>query len=307
MLDRYFWGEVSRISPEAPVPIVNVKKNSSVLGGAANVAANISGLNADPILVGICGFDNAADELKELLNKSKITNYIFPIKDRKTTVKTRIIAHSQHVARLDQESTDKISIKESDEIYQKIQELLDEVPVVLISDYAKGIFNRNLLERLITQAITHNKQVLVDPKGKDFSKYKNSTILTPNLRETVEASGIEENDSNFVSKAGKKIFKDVNTEALLITKGEQGMTLIEKNGKEYEFAALARKVYDVTGAGDTVIAVFATALGAGASFMEAAEIANVAAGLVVAEVGTTAITLDDLLETTETINDFNLG
>lgn len=294
MLDRYLWGNVSRISPEAPVPIVNVKRTSLVLGGAANVAANIAGLGAKPLLIGICGDDSEADVLGELLKKEEIQNHLIRLKNRQTTIKTRIVAHNQHVARIDQETTDFISEKESERVFEQILNYLDGVSIVVVSDYAKGFLTDDLLVRLITTCREKNVKIIVDPKGKNFAKYKGANVLTPNRKEAAEAAKLDEDETDLIQKAGERILDEVESEALLITQGEKGMSLLQKDGKSFELDALARKVYDVTGAGDTVIASFAVAVGAGASFLEAAKIANVAAGLVVGEVGTTAVSLESL-------------
>ena len=294
MLDRYFWGNVSRISPEAPVPIVNVNKTSSVLGGAANVAANIKSLGATPYLVGVCGEDKDAENLENLLDQNQISCKLFRFETRQTTVKTRIIAHHQHVARIDQETNRYISESESEMIYEQISDLIDSTSIVVISDYAKGFLTDDLLMRLITSCKLKNKIVLVDPKGKNFKKYKGATILTPNRKESAEASGFDENEPDLIKNAGEKILSEADLEALLITQGEKGMTLLQKNGESFYLEALTREVFDVTGAGDTVIATFAVAVGAGASFVEAAKIANIAAGLVVREVGTTSVSLEKL-------------
>ena len=294
MLDRYFWGNVSRISPEAPVPIVNVNKTSSVLGGASNVAANIKSLGATPYLVGVCGEDKDAENLENLLDQNQISCKLFRFETRQTTVKTRIIAHHQHVARIDQETNRYISESESEMIYDQISDLIDSTSMVVISDYAKGFLTDDLLMRLITSCKLKNKIVLVDPKGKNFKKYKGATILTPNRKESAEASGFDENEPDLIKNAGEKILSEADLEALLITQGEKGMTLLQKNGESFYLEALTREVFDVTGAGDTVIATFAVAVGAGASFVEAAKIANIAAGLVVREVGTTSVSLEKL-------------
>lgn len=289
MLDRYLWGTVSRISPEAPVPIINIKKTSLVLGGAANVAANIAGLGAKPILAGICGNDEEAKALVELLRKKQISNYLIQLDNRQTTIKTRIVAHNQHVARIDQETTEALSELEANSCFDKIVKQLEDVSIVIISDYAKGLLTEQLLARLIKTCSKKNKKILIDPKGKDYTKYRGATVLTPNRREAAEATGFDEDEPDLIEKAGKILLNKIKSEALLITQGEKGMTLLEKTGKNFHLGALARNVYDVTGAGDTVIASFAVAVGAGASFSEAAQIANIAAGLVVEEVGTTAI------------------
>lgn len=294
MLDKYFWGKVSRISPEAPVPIVNVEKINSVLGGAANVAANIAGLGAKPFLFSICGKDKESNEFRHLLEEKQISSEIIEFENRRTTTKTRIIAHHQHVARIDEETKQPISDTEAETVFQKLLPLVDDFQIIVISDYAKGFLTDNLLARLITKCVAERKIVLVDPKGKNFSKYKRATVLTPNLKEAVEASGFDENQIDLISKAGNKILDESELDAILITQGEKGMTLLQKNGEKHYLEALARNVFDVTGAGDTVIAVIAVAVAAGVSLLGAAKLANIAAGLVVREVGTTAIEFEKL-------------
>ncbi len=297
MLDRYLWGSVNRISPEAPVPIVNINKTSVVLGGAANVAANIAGLGAKPILVGVTGDDAEAKVLAEVLEKSNISaDFLIPIKDRRTTIKTRLVAHSQHVVRFDHETLTPVSEDDANSIFEKIESVLDEVSIIIISDYAKGFLTENFLTRLITSEDCKNKIILVDPKGKDYSKYKGATVLTPNRREAADATNLEENRDDLINKAGIKLLEDLELEALLITQGEKGLTLLQKDSDIFHLEALARNVYDVTGAGDTVIASFAVAVGAGANYFEAAKFANISAGLVVEQIGTTAITKEMLLD-----------
>jgi rfaE bifunctional protein kinase chain/domain len=294
MLDHYLWGSVSRISPEAPVPIVNINKSSLVLGGAANVAANIAGLGGAPLLIGITGEDKEAEILSGELERANISSsYLVPLKDRLTTIKTRIVAHSQHVVRFDQETVKPILEDEENLIYKKVEEVLEKVSIIIISDYAKGLLTEKLLERLIRFARSKNKIVLVDPKGKDFSKYKGAAIITPNRSEAMEACNLQE-QPDVIDKAGKKLLTDLHLKAVLITQGERGMTILDDKNKVCHLKALARKVYDVTGAGDTVIASFAVALGAGADYFEAAKIANISAGLVVEQIGTTAISQDML-------------
>ncbi|MDQ3133021.1 MAG: D-glycero-beta-D-manno-heptose-7-phosphate kinase [Acidobacteriota bacterium] len=305
MLDRYLWGSVNRISPEAPVPIVKVEKTSLVLGGAANVAANIVGLGGNVILFGVKGDDTEADALSDLLVKSGISSeYLIRVKNRPTTIKTRIVAHNQHVVRIDQETNNCIEEEISDEIFRNIVNLRSKFSTIVLSDYAKGILTEKLISRLIKLGKSENKFVLVDPKGKNYTKYKGATLLTPNQRETLEAFGFEESTENLAEnlaeKAGKHLLEKLSLEGILITQGEMGMTLLQNNKGINEnnayLKATARKVYDVTGAGDTVIAVMATALAVGANFRQAAEIANLAAGLVVEKVGTTIITREMIWE-----------
>lgn len=295
MLDSYLWGSVERISPEAPVPVVHVQKTSTVVGGAANVAANIAGLGAVAFLIGVTGIDREAEILKKKLTELKIEpDLIVSLKNRQTTLKTRIVAHNQHIVRIDQESVGALKDGEAEAVYKKVETVIDKVSVIVISDYAKGMLTKKFLKRLITLAREKDKFVFVDPKGKDFSKYKGAAILTPNRRETAEACQVEAEKPDLISKNARKLLEDLRLEALLVTQGESGMTLLQKHGQITELEALARKVYDVTGAGDTVIASFATAIGGGASFTDAAKIANISAGLVVEQIGTTAVTFEQL-------------
>ena len=295
MLDRYWWGSVSRISPEAPVPVVHLQKTSLAAGGAANVAANIAGLTAEPFLVGMIGDDSESRLLPSLLNDSKISaDYLIKLPKRQTIVKTRVVAHSQQVVRIDQES--KLNLTDSEEqlIWKRIKDLVEVVDLVVVSDYNKGFLTEKLLKRLITTSLGNNKYILVDPKGKNFNKYYQATILTPNLREIAEASGIDEFEPDILEQAGKQLLLNLNLKALLVTQGEEGMTLLEKDKKSIHLSARARKVYDVTGAGDTVIATLAVAAGAGLSLAESSNAANVAAGIVVEQVGTSIISFDEL-------------
>jgi D-beta-D-heptose 7-phosphate kinase/D-beta-D-heptose 1-phosphate adenosyltransferase len=293
MLDRYWWGSVSRISPEAPVPVVRLERTSAVAGGAANVAANVVGLGAQAFLVGAVGRDPEAAMLSEILEKTDISSeYLIRLENRGTTVKTRIIAHSQQVVRLDQEQTVSISQAEGNKIVSEVEQIIEQADIVIISDYAKGFLGETLLTRLITTCGLHKQKVLVDPKGKDYSKYKGATLLTPNQKEAADACGLEESETASIETAGRILLENVSTEAVLITRGEKGMSLFQKDGETFNFEALARKVYDVTGAGDTVIATLAVALGAGLNYFEAAKIANIAAGLVVEQIGTTAVNIE---------------
>ncbi len=296
MLDRYWWGSVSRISPEAPVPVVKLDKTSLVAGGAANVAANVVGLGAETFLVGVVGDDSEGEILKNILAEAKISpEYLISIKNHQTTVKTRIVAHSQHVVRLDQENTRSLNKAEEENIFSIIENLITTADVLIISDYAKGLLSDNLLMRLITNAAQNYKKILVDPKGKDYKKYKGANLLTPNRKEAIEACNLDESENNLVEKAGEMLLETISTEAILITQGEKGMTLYQKSGQSYNYPALARKVYDVTGAGDTVIATLAVSIGAGLDYGQAAALANVAAGLVVEQIGTTSIKTEMLI------------
>lgn len=295
MLDRYYWGSVERISPEAPVPVVKLQKHSLVVGGAANVAANIAGLGAETILVGIIGNDEESKFFNPLLKQLNISaENLIKVKDRPTTIKTRVVAHNQHVVRIDQETNEYLDEKQSEKVWRQIEKLFDKTDVLIISDYAKGLLTNNLLSRLITKGVELNKKVLVDPKGKQYEKYSGAFLLTPNRFEAANACNLSIDDENVIDKAGKMLLKNSDIESVLITQGEHGMTLFRNNHKPFHLDASARKVYDVTGAGDTVIAALGVTLGSGENLETAAEIANVSAGIVVEEVGTTTITVTKL-------------
>ena len=297
MLDRYWWGSVSRISPEAPVPVVNLQKTSLVAGGAANVAANVAGLGAEPILIGATGDDEEAKLFPKVLANAKISvKNLIKLKHRPTIIKTRIVAHNQHVVRIDQEQTKYLDSKEEKKVWQMIEKEIGSAAVVVVSDYAKGLLTENLLRRIIEASNQLNQTIVIDPKGQNYQKYRGATLLTPNRYEAAQALGLSAEDENLVEIAGEKLMEKLNLQASLITQGENGMTLFQKNQKSTHFEALARKVYDVTGAGDTVAACIAVAAGAGATLPQAAEIANISAGLVVEEIGTTAITKKNLEE-----------
>jgi D-beta-D-heptose 7-phosphate kinase/D-beta-D-heptose 1-phosphate adenosyltransferase len=295
MLDRYWWGSVNRISPEAPVPIVDLEKTSLTAGGAANVAVNIAGLGAKPYLVGVIGEDEEAGFFFDILARENISaNYLVKSTERRTSIKTRIIAHSQHVVRIDRETKSKLSDSEEKLVWENLEKLIDETHIIIVSDYAKGVITNRLVARLITKARENNKYVMVDPKGKNYRKYQGATILTPNRFEVAEVFQLDDFQQATIETAGKKMLADFALEALLITQGEAGMTLFDRKSCTNHLQVTARNVYDVTGAGDTVIACLTTAVGSGASFLEAAKFANQAAGLVVEQMGTTAITLDML-------------
>lgn len=297
MLDRYWRGSVNRISPEAPVPVVRLEKTSLSAGGAANVAANIAGLGAKPFLVGTIGDDFEGKSLAEILRKQGIcSDFLVTAAEKPTIVKTRIVAQSQHVVRIDQEEISFPTEEHEENIWKLIEKIFDEVQLILISDYAKGLLKENLLSRLITKAKDKSKKILVDPKGKNFSKYRKATMLTPNKREAMEAVGHRAVDEDELDEIGIELLEMLELESLLITKGEHGMSLFQRGLEPLHLNSLARKVYDVTGAGDTVISTLAVALGAGADLPDAAKIANIAAGLVVEEVGTTVITKEKLIE-----------
>ncbi len=290
MLDRYWWGRVNRISPEAPVPIVFLERTTVNLGGAANVAANVEGLGATPILAGIVGADAEADLFTRRLSEKNISSdFLIKSANSQTIVKTRIVAHSQQVVRIDQESKLVLDAEEKKVFWNGLEKSLDRMDMIIISDYGKGTITEDLAVRLITTAKKNNIKILIDPKGKDYRKYSGATLLKPNRSEIAEVCQLESTDQTTLVAAGQKMLEELSLEAILITQGEDGMTLIEKNKPVLYIPGTARQVYDVTGAGDTVIAGAAVALSGGANYAEAAQFASICAGLVVEEIGTTAI------------------
>ena len=295
MLDRFVWGRVERISPEAPVPVVEVVKETVHLGGAANVAYNLAVLKARPLLVGVVGSDEAGDRLVEELHRQEISSEgIVRDKGRSTTIKTRIIAHNQQVCRTDREDKTPLSQGTVDQMRSTYQTLLDQVQGMILSDYAKGALSAALVVDLIQEARQAKKFLAVDPKSDDFSVYRGASIVTPNKKEAVRASGVEIVDEASFIQAGEKLLEVIASDYLLITRGEEGMTLFE--GKEHShIPTVAREVFDVSGAGDTVIASLTLAVAAGASIRDAAILANHAAGVAVGKLGTAAATGEEIL------------
>lgn len=297
MLDRYWWGDVTRISPEAPVPVVRLRKDSVDPGGAANVAVNVAGLSATAYLVGVVGHDAEGKSLANSLEAHNVSpDHLVRSSSRTTNVKTRVIAHSQQVVRIDQEITLALSPEDEAKICDTISETAKEADLILVSDYAKGVLTAKVLSTLFKLAREYEKPILVDPKGKDYSKYLGASVLTPNRREAAEACNFDEDGEDLVDRAGRKLIEDLDLSAVLVTQSEDGMTLFERNKAGVRLGSLAKAVYDVTGAGDTVIATMAVALASGSTYLEAARIANIAAGIVVEQIGTTAISRQ-LLET----------
>jgi rfaE bifunctional protein kinase chain/domain len=295
MLDEYLWGNVSRISPEAPVPVVEVVKESLKLGGAANVALNVKSLGYEPILVGIIGNDRNGEQMITTLNDAAITpEGIFTDNCRQTTVKTRVIAHHQQVVRTDRENTEEISKEIIEEIMGFVQNRMSDIGGVIISDYGKGVITCQLLAELIELCKQNNVFVAVDPKETHFMNYKEVSLITPNHHEAGFAYGKRIKDEKILEEVGWGLLDKLRVKSLLITRGEQGMSLFEADRTLTHFPTRAKKVYDVTGAGDTVISSFTCAYVAGANYKEAALISNHAAGIVVGEIGTSQVTKEEL-------------
>lgn len=293
ILDRYIWGKVSRISPEAPVPVVDVVDENYLLGGASNVAHNIVSLGGQASIVGITGDDRAGEILRNMLKEKGIKCNNIICSSRPTTVKTRVIAHNQQVVRFDKEERTPIDRKTLKVIVDCIHRELPQHDAVVISDYKKGIISSELVREVVRLSESKNIFIAVDPKIGHFHYYKNVSLITPNLNEASIASGIEIRDEKSLISAGRSLLKKIPCKAVLITRGEQGMSLFQNN-EIIHIPTVARNVYDVTGAGDTVIATFTIAHSAGADMQDAAIIANHAAGIVVGEVGTAVVTQEQL-------------
>lgn len=287
MLDRYLWGNVTRISPEAPVPVVEVDSETMRLGGAANVAHNVKSLKAVPELVSVVGEDVVADRLRFALSKVEVgVEGLVVDPGRRTSLKTRIVARGQHVVRADQEDRGEIEGTIEESVINRALSRLDAVRSVIISDYGKGVVTRKLLETLLPEARKRNVPVCVDPKDTHFYSYRGVAVLTPNQHEAAEVLGYKLRDDGGVTRAGREILERLDSDGVLITRGELGMSLFERGGRRTDFPVVARRVYDVTGAGDTVVSGYAVALAGGAESREAALVSTHAAGLVVSEVGT---------------------
>jgi rfaE bifunctional protein kinase chain/domain len=307
MLDEYLWGNVSRISPEAPVPVVEVIKESLKLGGAANVALNVKSLGDEPILVGVIGNDRNGERMKEALSATGIVpEGIFIDGGRQTTVKTRVIAHHQQVVRADRENTEEISKEMGDKIISFVKGKINNIGGVIISDYGKGLITYQLLSELIALCNQNEIFVAVDPKETHFMNYKEVSLITPNHHEAGFAYGKRIKDEKILEEVGWGLLDKLKVKSLLITRGEQGMSLFEFDRTLTHLPTRAKRVFDVTGAGDTVISAFVCAYVAGANYKEAALISNHAAGIVVGEIGTAQVTKEELKsELKEFINSTN--
>ncbi len=298
MLDRYFWGSVTRLSPEAPVPVVDIESEQGRLGGAANVAKNIKSLGGNPFLVGVIGNDNSGKQLAEIVRESNFpSDGIVIDPSRPTTVKTRIIANNQHVARIDRESRNDISYTIQNNIVETILHNINSIDGIIIEDYNKGVVVKTLIKQIIDVAKEHRKIIAIDPKFNNFFEYKNVTVFKPNRKEVEEALGTHLKTDEDVLSAGKELLKKLNAENILLTRGPHGMTLFESSGPIRHVPTKARNVADVSGAGDTVISTMTLAMCAGASVSEAAVLANFAGGIVVGYVGIVPIQKDELMNT----------
>lgn len=297
MLDGYFWGDVSRISPEAPVPIVEVDKEFFRFGGAANVALNIEHLNGRAIPFGVIGTDNDSKIIRSLFADVNIDDSgIIEDSARPTTVKVRVIADNQHIVRIDRESKGNISESIGEELIGKFSEFANDLDAVILQDYNKGVLTTDVITNIINISRENNLIISVDPKFNNFFDYKNVTVIKPNRKETEDILGIKLTDDKKISEAGIKLIDELKAEYLIITLGENGMALFDHEHKEKRLATKTRKVADVSGAGDTVISTLTMALSAGANITEAAYLANYAGGLVCEEIGIVPVDFDNLFD-----------
>jgi len=297
ILDEFIWGEVSRISPEAPVPVVWVKNESFMPGGASNVANNIRSLGGNALLCGLVGADERGAILRgELKHKGVDIEGILVDPSRPTTLKTRVVAHHQQVVRIDKETVEPVSDRVFAKLVGYFTRAIKDVDAVIIEDYGKGVITPRLLTKIVPIAKRYKKMILVDPKEEHFSYYKGVTVVTPNNHEAARAVGFEIKDNETLVKAGRKLLQKLQCQVALITLGENGMALFRKGAKMVHIPTVAQEVFDVSGAGDTVIASYALALAAGADPIDAAHIANCAAGIVVGKVGIAVVTPEELTD-----------
>lgn len=299
MLDEFVWGDVTRISPEAPVPVVDIRRESVHLGGAANVLANAVALGVQACVVGIVGNDLAGNLLRERLQEASALqgkDYLVVDESRPSTTKTRIIAHNQLVVRADREQRTPVNGQTEKRILELLKKVVAEVDAFVVSDYDKGVVTPNILAEILPVAY-EKVPVLIDPKIRNFAHYRPASLVTPNHHEALRLTNLEVDSDAGLHEAALLIRAKLGCDAVLITRGDRGIMLLEGDKDPVFVETAAREVYDVTGAGDTVIATLAAAMAAGATVLEAANLANHAAGIVVGKVGTATTTADELLAT----------
>ena len=294
MLDRYFWGDVDRISPESPVPIVRVHRKNLTLGGAGNVVRNLKGLNCQQVLLGVRGDDSNGSSLQEILEKEGIRNELIPVKNHTTTTKTRILGQNQQLLRLDEENSKEIQKKILKELLDRFDKALTEADVVIVSDYGKGIFQFDVVQHIIKRCKSKNVPAFIDPKGISWERYSGATCVTPNTLELNLITSFPEGNETILENQANRVIEKYDLSYLLVTRGPQGVSLFQKGQPARHIATHAREVYDVSGAGDTVIASLAAAFGCGLKMSEAAALANIAGGIVVGKVGTKPIMENEL-------------
>ncbi len=297
IMDEFLWGRVERISPEAPVPVVQVEEESLGLGGAGNVVNNIISLGGQALLCGVVGDDAMGRELVHMLEKMNSPSHGLVVEDRRpTTIKTRVVAHSQQVVRVDREESEPVTEASIERIITTVKEQTGSIDAIVVSDYGKGVVTRSLMDGLRSLGQDGQPILAVDPTVRNVALYKDVTLITPNNYEAQQMSGIHIEDDQSLRRVGAHLLEELGCQTVLITQGDKGMTLVEGNGETTQIPTVARKVFDVSGAGDTVIAAFTLALAAGLTPNEAALLSNLAAGIVVGEVGTAAVAASRLKE-----------
>jgi len=297
IMDEFFWGRVERISPEAPVPVVEVERQSHMLGGAGNVVNNIIALGGQTLLCGVVGDDPMGEKLGRILRTlNNVTDRLVVEDRRPTTIKTRIVAHSQQVVRVDREERKPVDEKSIDRILATLKDEIKASQAIVVADYGKGVVTRSLMDGI--RSLVKDKEIVlaVDPTVRNTALYKDVTVITPNHYEAQQMSGIQIEDDQSLRRAGAHLLEELGCQMVLITQGDKGMTLFEGNGEITQIPTVARKVFDVSGAGDTVIATFTLALAAGLTPSQSAVLANLAAGIVVGEVGTATVEASRLKE-----------
>jgi D-beta-D-heptose 7-phosphate kinase/D-beta-D-heptose 1-phosphate adenosyltransferase len=300
MLDHFIYGHVSRISPEAPIPVLRIESQQSMLGGMGNVVRNLGALGCGIRVFSVTGEDAAGEEAGGLLRAvPRCETHLLAEAGRKTPVKVRYIANGQQLLRADHETTHAIARKSLDETLRRFEDAVSECTVVVLSDYAKGMLAGEFASEFIQRARARGKAVIVDPKGRDFSRYRHATLIKPNAKELAEASQLPAGDTEQQVAAARKLLQETEAEHILLTRGAEGMLLVGRAGGVQAFQALAREVFEVSGAGDTVAAALGAALGSGCSLEDAAAIANIAAGIVVGKVGTAVVERPEIVHEIE--------
>jgi D-beta-D-heptose 7-phosphate kinase/D-beta-D-heptose 1-phosphate adenosyltransferase len=296
MLDRFVYGHVDRISPEAPIPVLSVEREIAMLGGAGNVIRNLVGLGASAEFISVVGKDAAGREIMTLVGQlERVEPHLLSETKRETTIKTRYVAGSQQLLRADRETVSEVAPAIGDDVVRLVAAALGDCGVLVLSDYAKGVLTGVTTAAMIEAARKAGRPVLVDPKGYDYQRYRGATLLTPNRRELAEAAQLPTDTSEQVAAAAAKLIQLCDLEAILCTRGADGMSLVLKSGAAHHLPAAAREVFDVSGAGDTVVATVAASLAGGLSLLDAARLATVAAAIVVGKVGTAVAYADDLV------------
>ena len=301
MLDEFIWGDVSRISPEAPVPVVDIRRQSTHLGGAANVLANLIALGARACVIGVIGDDEAGQKIQLVLREqgaSQTGEQLIVDDARPTTIKTRIIAHNQMVVRTDREHRAPVNGQVEQKIIAAARDAIANADALVVSDYDKGVITPQILSEVLPAAYARIP-VLIDPKIRNFDSYRPATLVTPNHHEALRLTNLDEDSDGALRSAARAIQQRLSCDAVLITRGDRGMMLLEGKNDPVHVETAAREVYDVTGAGDTVIATLAAALAGQASMTDAAMLANHAAGLVVGKLGTATTTIEEILNSIE--------